>query len=761
MISSNSFQVRLGLTVATLLFGATVVPIFGQVTEVHPADSDAELVRLDPFTVTSESGTRGYGTTNALGGTRINAPIADTPQSVISLNQEFLKDVNPTNFADALRFVSGVTKSAGEYIGDVTIRGITTQAIGFRDSVSDDLNININTGITLPDPIEVERLEVIKGPTGAIYGAHGFGGVINRVSKRPLEQRRTEIGSEYMYYRNDEAFYRATIDTTGPIDADKKWLYRFLGAYQDGENHTHGRYGKQTLIGTLEYRPTPDTSIWGRARRSKDRIFAAQDLFTDSQRNMPFNDLPKYAYVGNFYEDDQVDYGDVTALEFGATHEFQLLGQRWHARLLGRFNDVSQQRRTYIASGGFFYRDGLPLKVGTADMSTANATWAQARAAGYDDIRENIQRRDLRNGESESSSYNFDLTGELQLGPTRHQLLLYTGMADGDTFIHRFRENWIAAKPSLLKNSPTNIRPSEALNNQPVTLAGEWNTTATEQYHFAVQDNMSMLDNRLILVGALRYDSGTTGVVDHFANTVLPDEKTSNWTPSYGVVGKPYKGVSLFYNRSETFQPQGGVNQSGQRLRPLVGENNEFGVKLDLMQNRLVMTGSYFDMSQENSFLKVIHPDGTFDFVQVPLSETKGWEIDLAAQPTDNLTLMVSYQWIDARTQNGLGRNNVPQDGTYKALGKYSFRKGAAKGLELGLSYEYVNDTRPGDSANNFFLPGFELFGAFASYQKNNWRLQLNVENLTDEWYIAGTAAQQFMRSGPPTNYKLSVRYVF
>src|SRR5688500_1852658 len=151
-----------------------------------PAKED-EPVKLAPFEVVTDKGTRGYGTTNALGATRINAPTADTPQSVVSLNQEFLKDIAPTNFADALRFVSGITKAEGEYIGDVTIRGITTQAIGFRDAIADSLNINTNTGITLPDPIEVERLEVIKGPAGVLYGSHGFGGVINRVSKRPLE----------------------------------------------------------------------------------------------------------------------------------------------------------------------------------------------------------------------------------------------------------------------------------------------------------------------------------------------------------------------------------------------------------------------------------------------------------------------------------------------------------------------------------------------------------------------------------------------
>ena len=188
---------RLRIVAACGLLVATFPAIaFPQATAAASAPANAtskdeDTVKLAPFEVVTDKGTRGYGTTNALGATRINAPIADTPQSIVSLNQEFLKDVNPTNFSEALRFVSGVTNGAGaEYGGDVTIRGITTEAIGFRDSIRDRLSTSAAGLAALPDPIEVERLEVIKGPAGALYGSHGFGGVINRVSKRPLETTR-------------------------------------------------------------------------------------------------------------------------------------------------------------------------------------------------------------------------------------------------------------------------------------------------------------------------------------------------------------------------------------------------------------------------------------------------------------------------------------------------------------------------------------------------------------------------------------------
>lgn len=750
--------VRLSWPGGAVRLALLIVPLPPLFSAAPASSRPAEApLQLAPFEVVSDKGTRGYGTTNALGGTRINSALADTPQAVVALNQEFLQDLNPTNFGDALRFVSGVTKVEGEYSGAVSLRGIQTSATGFRDSLGDSLG-GVH-GTSSPDPIEVERLEVVKGPAGVLYGSHGFGGVINRVSKRPLAQRRTVLGLEYTAFDNSEGFYRASLDATGPAGAKQQLLYRLLYARLDGTNHLHGGYARNTIIGMADWRAAARTTVSLRARYSDDGIFSQQDMWTDSRRNMPFADLPRFPFVGNYHGDDAVDSAEAAAYEAGLTHGFTLAGQEWNLRLLARYNDSQDQRRTYISSGSIFYRNGIALRVGNADMTTVNATWAQARAAGYDDIRENILRRDVRNGNRDGHGVSLDVTGHVVLGPTRHQLLAYAGRSEAETFQRRFRENWIAPKPSVFKR--TSIDPTQVLDGRPQTLANEWTTTTADSRHFAVQDNVSLLENRLNLIAATRYDSASTGVFDHRANVRLPDEKTTHWTPSYGIVGKPARGVSVFYLHGETFQPQGGVNLSGERLRPLIGENDEGGVKLDLWQSRLVVTGSYFKMRQENAFIKVIFPDGTFDFRQVPSSLTKGWEIDVAAQPVDQLTLLLAYQWIDAKTQNGLAVRNVPQGATYKAAAKFALPPALLKGLEVGVNFEHINDSRAGDTNNTFRLPGYDLLGAFVIYKRAAWRFQVNFENLTNEWYIAGATAQQFMRSGAPRTTTFRVQYQF
>jgi iron complex outermembrane receptor protein len=739
------------LTTALVL---TLVPITANAQTV-PASG--EIVQLKPFEVMSDRGTRGYATTNVLGATRVNASVADTPESVISLNQEFLRDINPDTLGDVLRFVSGVTKTDGEYTGNVTIRGVTTSAVGYRDGIPDNLTANVAGGglAVLPDPIEVERLEVIKGPAGVLYGSTGFGGIINRVSKRPQETARTEVGFNYNYFDDGEGYYRGTLDTMGPIDADKHWLYRAVAAYQDGTTHQHGRNKRSTVIGTLEYHPDANTATWFRVRHSEDSPTSLQDLWTDNKFNDPWGYLPRYAFVGNYWNNDESDSVRAQAYEWGITRSFEAVGARWNARVLARYNDVRAQHRAYIDSGSLFYRNGAPLVVNGVALTTANSTWAAAAAAGYDDIRENVLRRDIRNGDQWDGQINFDLTASFSLGPTQHQILLYAGQSEGELKAKRFRENWIGPKPSVFYK--TEIDPTQVLDGKPQTLAGEWSDTSNKLFNFAIQDNISILNDRLIAVGAARYDDGTSGVFDHVANAQLPEVKQLHWTPTYGLVGKPLQGVSLFAIHSETFQPQGGVNQAGERLKPLIANNNEVGLKLDLLRDRIVLTGSHFDMTQQNAPLKIIHLDGSFDFIQIPESYCKGWETDIALQPVDRLTLLIAYQWLDARTTGGLQLKDVPEYGTYKGVVRYSL----LKNLNVGVTYEHINDTRAGDAPNTFFNPGYDLTGLFANYTWKNWRVQINVENLTNEWYIVGSSAQQFIRSGPPRAIKLGATHTF
>ena len=726
-------------------------------TSAFGQEDDEEVYDLNPFIIDEKEGASGYGTTNALG-TRIKTILANLPQNVASLNEEFLSDLKPTNLADALRFVSGVSLAEGQYSGRVSIRGQQIGAIGSRDGLGERLSAS--HAAANPDPIEIQRLEVIKGPSGVLYGNHNFGGVLNRISKRPQETAAQELGTEYSFFDNSEAYYRVTLDSTGPLDEEKKVLYRVLVAYQDGDNHMHDTYKRQTYIGEIRYRPNTNTDIWTRVRYSDDNYFVAQDLWTDSELNIPFGFVPQNSFVGNYWDDDQVDTARTANIEAGISHTFYVGDQRFDLRLRGAHGDVYAQRRTYIALGGLFYSNGAPLRVDGRALTTRNSTFSAARAAGYDDIRENIIRRDIRNGRRHGSGLNFDLKGDLVFGDTRHEVLVYFNMGDSYSFQRRFREAWIAEKPSIFEKNA--LDPTVVLDGMPETRRNEWTSSRADGYSFAIAENMYLLDDKLILVGGVRYDSDEGQTYDLRENELREPSKATHWTPGYGIVGKPAQGVSLFYQHSETFRPQLGFNQDGERLKPLIGENDEFGVKFDLADGRFIATASVFDMLLENAPQKIINDDGSFHFEQVDDQETDGWEIDLAAQPVDGLTLLVAVQDLDSINKlTGRSVRSIPLGVTYKAMARYAFQSNKLSGFSMGVNYEHINDSRYGDSANRFQLPGYDLWGLFFHYSKNQYSVYLNIENLTDEWYVAGSTASLFMRSGSPRLVKTGFNYRF
>jgi iron complex outermembrane receptor protein len=187
---------------------------------------------------------------------------------------------------------------------------------------------------------------------------------------------------------------------------------------------------------------------------------------------------------------------------------------------------------------------------------------------------------------------------------------------------------------------------------------------------------------------------------------------------------------------------------------------NEYGAKLDLVDSRLVATASYFEIEIDNNLGSGPTLNGTPTTILLGPVSTKGWEADLAYQPLDTLTFMVGLSDMDSKTSTGIRQNNVPQGLSYRALGKYTFTHGPLKNLMAGLGYEYTNE-RAGDAGDTFNLPAYGVWNAFAGYRLGDWRIQVNVDNLTDEVYAQSSPQRTLVYAGEPRSFKFTVGYRF
>jgi len=134
--------------------------------------------------------------------------------------------------------------------------------------------------------------------------------------------------------------------------------------------------------------------------------------------------------------------------------------------------------------------------------------------------------------------------------------------------------------------------------------------------------------------------------------------------------------------------------------------------------------------------------------------------MDLAWQMNESLSLLASIGDLESIDELGRKQRNAVNGLNYKFFSKYSIKEGDLSGLSLGLGYVFIND-RSGDGGNSFDLPSYDTVDVFAAYKRDNWKVQLNIQNATDEVYVQTSVNSRRLFAGEPFNASLSYSYFF
>ncbi|NJL39079.1 MAG: TonB-dependent receptor plug domain-containing protein [Leptolyngbyaceae cyanobacterium SM1_4_3] len=166
----------------------------------------------------------GYNPSNATTATRTDTPLRDIPQSITVVPREVLDDRDIRTLTEGLETVAGVVDGGntfGASAGIRVIRGFSVDG-NFRNGYRDgDSNTVTPIGT-------IDRVEVLRGPASVLFGALDPGGVINLITRQPLDEPFYEVGFEAGNYD----FYQPSIDFSGPLTEDDTLLYRFIAGYQ-------------------------------------------------------------------------------------------------------------------------------------------------------------------------------------------------------------------------------------------------------------------------------------------------------------------------------------------------------------------------------------------------------------------------------------------------------------------------------------------------------------------------------------------------
>ena len=722
------------------------------------ADLDEDVLQLSPFVVRADDND-GYFSNTATAGTRTRTELVNLPISMQVLTEEFLKDIAAIDLIDAVSYTSGVSLSAGQSTNEgdntsFTLRGQTgfvPMRNGFRR-------------LRLVGSANIDRVEVLKGPSSMLYGQLNPGGSVNFITKRP---KPTQNFVNYQLQAGSYDFYRAVLDINTPLIKNKLAL-RLVTSYEDSDSIVDRFANQTTLINpSLTWWIRPGTSLTVEYEESK-RLTNGFSPRLPFNARIDFEDQPA-AVTRSFNAAAPGDYNDT---EMGVMT----------AELIHRFTPYLTLRANVTA--GTWYENiranGQNVTLSGATFNTLPRRGLTHRKRGSDDF--------WRQGELVN---NFTFAGiDVQniVGYQYETLKFYpdyTGVQ-------------VPASPLTQWNvfNPDTWVVTELNESQTVGSASDgFNATNTTRSVY-VTNQLSLLDGKLRTLAGFRRD-------DFFVNDYLPSTGARNRSaaepatiPQVGAVYKFTPKFSVYANYSESFLPvfSSGRHPDGTQFSPSPqsGKGYDIGLRSSFLQDKVAASVSLFQVDNTDivRFLQAVtitRPDGLLEtFSPIEQSGTdrsEGIEFDFRLKPWKGAQIIATYAYTDAwvlsdrssntrviladgsvfYTRTGHRLANAPEH-TASLWGRHDFGKvgkfanlyvmgGARFASEREQTETYV--VVAGVASKPWNMDGYLLFDAgFGGRFKLMGRdinATLNVKNVTDETWLANR-----FRYGEPRTFLFS-----
>ncbi|OJV17658.1 MAG: hypothetical protein BGO21_01215 [Dyadobacter sp. 50-39] len=626
----------------------------------------------------------------------------ENPQVYSAVNKDLISEQVVTDFKDALRNVAGVAPVNNPAGGTgATIRGFSATT-----TVRNGMAVQIYQS----DPINLERIEVIKGPSGTLFGSSlvSFGGLINQVTKKPFETFKGEVS----YTAGSYELSRFTADINTPLNTGKTLLLRVnAAAHSEGTWQTFGHNRRYTATPSLLYKVDDRLTLTFDAElnaTNRSTVAYYQNLNKTSYKN--FKDIPigsKTSLGG-----ENID-ADLTALNYA-------LGARYAINA----NWTSQ---TNITVGNNRIEHSNQIYPNWTSDTTFNR---------------NISNYGPRIFTSINAQQNF--TGNFNIGPLRNRLLVG---ADVYTFTSQLRFTDVGTYDVVNTNKPIPGINLEKVNALMATKTNSNNQTRLSTYSVYASDVIN-ITKRLIMMLSVRVDRFVNNATITNGIKGTNDYKQTAVSPKFGFVYQVApEQLSIFGNYMNGFQNVAPVVQpdgTTSTFKPLNANQWEFGLKAEAFNRRLTGTVSYYDISINNA----TRVENSFT-IQDGQQKSKGYEIEVVANPVPGLNIVAGYaknenKVVKAAAFEGNYVAQVPTD--YANLWvSYKFTGKTLRNFGLGIGGNYVSDCYF-EAANLITIPGYTLINASLFYDQPKWRVTLKGNNLANEATFSNWGLPQPLR---------------
>ncbi|MCC7634809.1 TonB-dependent siderophore receptor [Stenotrophomonas rhizophila] len=685
--------------------------------------SSADVHQLDAVQVHGRAQTL-YRVDDATVGTRTDTPLALVPQSIQVVPRELIEDQAARQITDLYRSISGI--SFFSYAG-VTLRGFRQENVLY-----DGLRGDPYAGFSVPQLFNIERVEVLKGPAGALYGGGDAGGVINYVTRKPkaTPERRIELQA------GNNGFRAGSVEATGPMNAAGSVRYR-AGLYGDTEQGVRWNADSESVIGDASL--AFDVGDTGELTLQFTDI--TQNLGGNRLRGVPVDDNGSFLTDRRWNHNEASDFLDMRAkvalvqYRFSPGSNLDLdFGARWFE---------NNEHQIYHEPMGLIdrNRDGVP-------------EW---------------MTRQLRNQIRDNDAFtaNGNAVWRFNTGRIGHKLLFGADVYQQDAdFTAQTANSADLARGAGPVPGIDLFNPAYGASSwRDYNLAAlPWRGTSTrsKRYGGYLQDELALTPRWHVLAG-LRWDGFKDD--DRIAGTAV-DGNDISWR-----LGSTYtvrEGVNVYANIASGFMPQSAANQSAEAGGPFDAERSrqwEVGLK-SLLAERVTLNLAAYRIDRSNIVQATGEiVDGVNQLAALGLVRSTGMELDLLADVTERWVLNLTYAYNDARVKdagsNGITNAsgdrfaNAPQN----KLGLWTRYELPAINSAIGFGADYVDERVSLDGQR---VKPYTVFDMSWKTQWQQWQFQANVKNLFDKVYAAsGFTGRTGHFPGEPRRVYVQAAYAF
>jgi iron complex outermembrane recepter protein len=648
---------------------------------------------------------------------KTNLPVRDMPMTIHTVPSNVIEEQGANDLVSALQNVPGVYAftNYGVYEG-YTFRGFLdlfpSLANQLLDGVRHEGN-RINTQLT-----NIERVEVLKGPSSALYGGGAIGATVNLIRKKPSAEPAYDLTLAGGSWQTG----RAQFGATGRLSSNDV-LYRFDVGAETKEGYRHNETRRVQITPSVAWR-------FGNNQMNVYYTFT-RDRF-DGDAGVPLL-FPDAGRAEDFFPDVPRDRNYRTPLDFAESYDNSIqvayarqLTSSWGFRNTFSYRPVNDD---YFLSEFMFVED-------------------DGRAVFREFLQFTHHRRPLTNLAEVTARLGGAVEQNLVFGWEGQHYKNHTDTV-GDVGV-------VFAEPIDLFDPVETQGPV----NEPLTRIAYFthNTNA-----FYVQDNLTLGPKVKAMVGG-RFDvfrrTSHNNPVTGGGETEGPEirREADAFTGRVGLVYQPVPTVDLYGSIANSFRPLTQAQPDGTTLDPEESRQIEFGQRFHFAGGRVQLNTAIFHIVREN--VAFSRPGGFFD--QVSEVTSRGFEADVLTSPVSNWRINGGYAYTDAEfgdylinaTTNLRGNASImaPRH-TFSLWTAYDWPNGF--GVNVGAraqSKVFI------DRTNALTFDGYGVLNLGARYKRGSIEYAVNVNNLTDTDYFASVLYDTQLYPGEPINVLGTVR---